>query len=289
MNYQDRPLNKIMLLCSLCLSVIWTTPAMSEDFSSGIFAFQKKLAANGNAQAQYTLGTMYEAGRGVAMNSTDALKWYKQSAAQNFKPANDRITYLEVRNTGYQADKHGAWLQSLKQRANSGDGEAMMLLGQMYKRGIAVERDLGKAQEMFTNAAKMDIAGTETELENTEALIKKEQAKAVTQKKRDDAAKKRAIKRQQAQKQTMEQQRSTQKAAQERSAQQRKVQLERKQIEAEKRKLEYEKRKLAKQQQMLRQQQAQKQKAAETAPASEEGFQKDACRGKKARFLTVCQ
>lgn len=297
MNHKDRALTRLAMICSLCLSISWAAPALSDEVTSGIFKFQSKLAASGNPQAQYKLGTMYETGRGVTASTDEALEWYKKSAAQNFKPASDRSTYLEVKKSGFNADVHGPWLNDLKQSAAAENGEAMLLLGQLYKDGIGVPRDLNKARTMFSGAAKKDVSGTDIELENTQALINSEQKKASAQKKRDAATKLKAQqqavankKQQIAKKQAKEKQHQ----AKLKAAQQQKIALDRQKLEAEKLKFEAEKRKLAKQQQMLKQQQLQKQRAAQAAAKAkaedeDKGFEKDACKGPKAKFLTVCQ
>ena len=45
-----------------------------------VFDFQMKLAKKGNAEAQYKVGEMYEAGRGVDANKEEAMKWFTQAA-----------------------------------------------------------------------------------------------------------------------------------------------------------------------------------------------------------------
>src|SRR5580698_10718410 len=42
----------------------------------------RQLADQGNARAQYILGSMYDEGRGVAQSDADALKWYRMAAEQ---------------------------------------------------------------------------------------------------------------------------------------------------------------------------------------------------------------
>jgi len=65
----------------------------SADFQKGFAAYQsgdyatalrewKPLAEQGNAVAQFSLGVMYELGRGVPQNHEIALKWYRLAAEQ---------------------------------------------------------------------------------------------------------------------------------------------------------------------------------------------------------------
>ena len=58
-------------------------------FSGGVsgqdvsdFEETKRLAEQGDASAQYNLGVMYERGRGVPENYTEAVKWYRLAAEQ---------------------------------------------------------------------------------------------------------------------------------------------------------------------------------------------------------------
>lgn len=41
--------------------------------------WMERAAKQGNAQAQYLLGTLYERGRGVGQNSNRAMEWYKKA------------------------------------------------------------------------------------------------------------------------------------------------------------------------------------------------------------------
>jgi TPR repeat protein len=47
----------------------------------------KKLAVSGHARSQHTLGTLYRYGIGVIENNKQAIRWYKEAAAQSFPAA----------------------------------------------------------------------------------------------------------------------------------------------------------------------------------------------------------
>ena len=65
------------------LSVLLMLPAVSlaeisivfSDVSAGVFRFQIKLAEQGNAEAQYKVGEMYESGKGADKDVVAALEW----------------------------------------------------------------------------------------------------------------------------------------------------------------------------------------------------------------------
>jgi len=75
----------------------------------------RKSAEKGDKEAQYNLGVMYDNGKGVRQDYTEAMKWYKLAAAQ-------------------------------------GDALAQYNLGGMYDRGIGVKQDKRQAKEWFGNA-----------------------------------------------------------------------------------------------------------------------------------------
>ena len=58
----------------------------SVSVSAGEFAETKALAEQGNAQAQFNLGVMYEAGRSAPQSYVEALKWFRKAAEQRAVP-----------------------------------------------------------------------------------------------------------------------------------------------------------------------------------------------------------
>jgi TPR repeat protein len=51
----------------------------------------RKAAEQGHAGAQYTLGTMYDRGWGVAKDMTQAAEWYRRAAKQGYAMAQDEL------------------------------------------------------------------------------------------------------------------------------------------------------------------------------------------------------
>jgi len=102
------------------------------------------LADKDNPTAKYWLGHMNELGLGVPRNVTNALKLYKEAAAQNVGPANLRLgeIYLHGNLVPPDFSKAKTYLTSA---ADQGDAEAAMLLGEMYRRGLGSSPDPKKA------------------------------------------------------------------------------------------------------------------------------------------------
>lgn len=264
----------------IALALAISAPALSVDFDSGVFEFQQKMANKGDAQAQYRLGVLYETGKGTKTSYDDALAWFKKAAAQNYTPAKIRITYLDIKKTGYDKGKHGAWLNELQAEAKN-SGELMMLLASMHETGFIVDKDLNKAQDYLKKATSKNTPGSEAELERIEVLAQKEDAaaKAAEEKKRQQAALEQKRKAEAARQAQLQKEQDAQ-AKQQADMQQRKQQLE-----AEKRRIAEEKRKLQEQKRKLAEQQAAK--SSKAAPQEENDT--DPCSGPKARFMTMCK
>ena len=80
-----------------------------------------KSANQGDVEAQYNLGLMYENGQGVLQDYKEAIKWYKKSAEQ-------------------------------------GDKHAQSNLGRMYRYGWGVSRDYKETVRWYRLAAEQGLA-----------------------------------------------------------------------------------------------------------------------------------
>lgn len=180
--------------------------------SENIFRFQQKLAKNGNAYAQYKLATMYEAGIGVDVDIEQAKQWYQQASTQGVKAAADRVTYLTIKEKGFQKSEHTTWLEGVKSDANKRKVEAMLLLGQLYHNGIGVEKNLDKSQALLTYVNSSGGSNVDAEL----AAIRDEMnaLKVAAEKKRKVTAKQAAVSRTAKTSQKVTQVKATQKKTQ---------------------------------------------------------------------------
>lgn len=164
-------LNRLILLISLSFLLPVGAHAVSvKNQSMNVFNFQQKLANKGNASAQYKLACMYETGTGIDRDIEKAKHWYSQAAAAGIKAASDRMTYLSIKQQGYDKKKNSAWLDSIKSDAGESKGDAMFLLGQLYREGIGVKKDLDKSLEIFDKVSLLGAADVEDEI----ALIQQE-------------------------------------------------------------------------------------------------------------------
>jgi len=181
-------LKKTLLVFVLSL-MLPLSQAVTLGFSSKVFEFQKKMAGMGDPVAQYKLGVMYEEGVATKQNYDEALAWFKKAAARKYRPAMRRITYIDILKNGYKKKQHDKWLQAVKQDSQQGDGESKLLLGVMYKNGIATERDYMQAEKYIRQAVAMNIAGAEDELESIRLLISTERMRQAEKQKQLEAEK----------------------------------------------------------------------------------------------------
>jgi len=184
---QNFVLSLLFTITSVCFS-----PSVlaldSIDQSSNVFKFQHKLATRGNANAQFKLACMYETGEGIEKNIEQAKHWYDLASKAGMKAAADRYTYLEVKEKGYDQAKHLAWLDSVKKDAGSHKGAAMLLLGQLYREGIGVKKDLNKSLELLTEVGILGEADVDSDIALIEAELDARimAKKKAAQKKRSD-------------------------------------------------------------------------------------------------------
>lgn len=143
---------------------------VDQNSAEVVYKFQLKLASRGHPDAQHKLGMLYETGRGVPLNVDFARQWYERAAAQDYKPAINRLVYLDISKNGF-SDKHKTWLDNISQEAKEDDGEAQFLLGQMYARGLATEQNLDTAIVLLRKASGNNIPGAEDELLRVEKIL----------------------------------------------------------------------------------------------------------------------
>lgn len=146
-------------------------------------------AKQGYNKAQFNAGVCYEKGRGVQKDKEKALNYYWLAAAGGHKEAQYRHAKLLLTNREHQSPENlntaiGLLEQSaaagltkaqvclasvysqeqvrnaskavhyLKMAAESGDGTALLFLGQCFESGFGVQQNMGKAFEYYKQAAQ---------------------------------------------------------------------------------------------------------------------------------------
>jgi uncharacterized protein len=118
-------------------------------------AIFRPLANNGDAAAQYFLGTMYLEGHEVPRRRTVAAQWYRKAAKQGYRSAQAALG--ELYYGGYGVPQSNAKAMHWWQKAaDKGDTGAQNSLGIMHEKGISVPVNLVLAYKWYSLAATGD-------------------------------------------------------------------------------------------------------------------------------------
>ena len=128
-------------------------------------------AEGGDAEAQYTLGTLYyRGGNGVVINYNEAFNWFYKSASR-YNPKAQR--YLGVcYEFGYGVSKNDIRAEEcyikavpgLKSLAENGDAEAQFGLGVCYSTGNGVQQSYSDAVKWYRMAAEQGNSAAQSNL-----------------------------------------------------------------------------------------------------------------------------
>ncbi|MGB5275794.1 MAG: tetratricopeptide repeat protein [Gammaproteobacteria bacterium] len=151
-----------LLHVAILIAVVFLTE-ISAARADMVFDFQMKLAQKGNAEAQFKVGEMYEAGRGVEKDMEQAMSWVTRAAEQGNKAANYKLLYYDLeKNSLNTANK--AQLDELIKAANAGDGYAQYYIGMMHSRGVGLSKNSTQALDWLSKASLVGITAAETEI-----------------------------------------------------------------------------------------------------------------------------
>ena len=91
----------------------------------------KRLAEQGNAEAQYKLGLMYDIGKEVDQDYQKAFEWYEKSANQGLASSQSRLGSMYRYGKGVDIN-HSKASQWYWKAAEQGDQDAQYRLGTIY-------------------------------------------------------------------------------------------------------------------------------------------------------------
>ena len=138
----------------------------SAEYNRGDYAVAfesfRTFAEQGDARAQFVLGTMYADGKGVPQDDAEAVRWYRRAAEQGDARAQVSLGYMYVQGRGVSQDYTEA-LRWFRQAAEQGDARAQIKLGAMYALGQGVPQDHVQAHKWF-NLAASRFSSSEQEL-----------------------------------------------------------------------------------------------------------------------------
>ena len=135
----------------------------SESEKANAFAQVRKLAEQGYANAQYSLGDCYYFGNGVTQDYAKAVEWYQKAAEQGYAKAQYSLGICYNGGWGVAQDYAKAieWYQKATEQ---GYAEAQYSLGNCYYFGDGVAQDYAKAVEWYQKAAEQEYPGAQYQL-----------------------------------------------------------------------------------------------------------------------------
>ena len=80
--------SRVLIICTIVISsLVPFSPAHAQAISKEQLLVLQQEAKDGNAVAQYNLGTMYYSGQGLPRNDEEAIKWYRKAAERGHMKA----------------------------------------------------------------------------------------------------------------------------------------------------------------------------------------------------------
>ena len=177
MKYQvSVPIAVFVLLLSLL-------PAGAQDFERGLaaarvgdfaaaLALWRPLAKDGNVEAQFSLGAIYETGLGVPADPTVAAGWYAQAAGRGHAKAQYNLAIMYADGRGVPRDDLRAALW-LRKAAEQNHGKAQYNLGIFYEAGRGLTKNETQARFWYGRAAAngIELARAKVRKPGTKAAV----------------------------------------------------------------------------------------------------------------------
>jgi hypothetical protein len=113
----------------------------------------RKAADQGHFGAQNNIGLMYAAGRGVPKNAGQAQEWFSKAAEQGFAPAQNNLAELYTSGAVGGKKDYAKALEWNRKAAGQGFAIAHSDLGVMYENAQGVPKNLFVAYTYYTIAA----------------------------------------------------------------------------------------------------------------------------------------
>ena len=131
----------------------------------------RQSAEQGDAAAQFTLGLIYDLGRGVPQDKAEAARWYRMAAEQGDDGGQYHLGRMYYDGDGMPKDDAVA-IGWFRKAAAQGDAGALYYLGVMYALGEGISRGDAAATRYFRNAAEQGHLGAQAMLTSMQAQQK---------------------------------------------------------------------------------------------------------------------
>ncbi len=158
----------------LVLALALPAPVLAADFQDGWEAYKRGdyktalkewrlLAEQGDPDAQYYLGRMYDRRIGVPEDNVEAVKWYRLAAAQDDAGAQFSLGVMYEKGSGIPQDYAEA-AKWYRLAAEQGHAYGQATVASMYAKGMGVIQNYVLAHMWFDLAAVRFPPGEEREL-----------------------------------------------------------------------------------------------------------------------------
>jgi len=148
--------------CALLL-FLQSQPGMGFD---GVEVPQvRRLAEEGNAEAQSKLGVLYASGVGMPQDKKEAAKWYGKSAEQGYPLGQWNLAFMYLRGDGGLKEDPEKARELFQKAADKGLAAAQYDLGMMYLYGVAVPQSREEAEKWLRRSAGQGYREAKKKLE----------------------------------------------------------------------------------------------------------------------------
>ncbi|HEY5819649.1 MAG TPA: tetratricopeptide repeat protein [Mesorhizobium sp.] len=155
-----------MALAALCATVARADVGMDafdrKDYAAALTIWQP-LADQGNAEAQYGMGLLYDDGLAVPRDDARAVFWYRKAAVQGYADAQYNLGVAYDEGDGIPANPAKA-VEWYRLAAEQGDADAQFNLGVAYDDGEGVAEDKAEAAKWYRKAAEQGDADAQYSL-----------------------------------------------------------------------------------------------------------------------------
>jgi hypothetical protein len=169
-----------LLISALTALMLFATPVVAGDLEDAWAAYEagdyvkafrlfKSLAEQGNVDAQFNVGEMYDNGKGVPEDNAKAVYWYRKSAEQGDKWAQFNLGIKYDKGEGVPENDAKA-VHWYRKAAEQGLARARLRLSLMYATGDGVPEDYVQAYAWSSIAA---VQGEEL-AKKSQGLIKEQ-------------------------------------------------------------------------------------------------------------------
>jgi hypothetical protein len=149
----------ISIFVMILITLLLPQAAQADD----LFDAQLQLAKQGNPEAQFKVGEMYETGTGVEQDKREAIYWTIRSANQKHETARFKLLYWDLEKQGLNAENKTR-LEELNNKAKQGNAQAQYYLGRIYAHGVGINKNPDVAINWLNKAASAGVLEAELEL-----------------------------------------------------------------------------------------------------------------------------